>query len=139
MDANATKRRPSKGARIYHGIVRIAGGCMLGYLALFFLPAGPWTNLYCPVSAKAKTWGDVPRNQYIWTKSWLSVDDDYVVHEGRLFLRVQSTRPSIVTIWLDEPRWDTSAITDLIKTHRDLRARLPNPDAANGGIEWIRR
>lgn len=64
MDANATKRRPSKGARIYHGIVRIAGGCMLGYLALFFLPAGPWTNLYCPVSAKARYWGNVPNNQY---------------------------------------------------------------------------
>jgi|GEM_PF-6999251 len=138
MTASPTDNSRRERKRRLPRIVWILSACMFGFGAFVLVPVGPWANIYCPVSANAVSWTDVPFDQCQRTRSWFGADD-YLVHEGQLFLRVQSTRPTLVLTWLDAPRWDVSTLSELVAAHGELRARLPRPGAADGGVSWLRR
>ena len=68
------------------------------------------------------------------------VDDAplFIIRQQRLYLKTQSTRPKWnLYMEVDHPVWDVQAIARLKTEHPEVVPLLPDPEAANGGIQWI--
>ncbi len=61
---------------------------------------------------------------------------DYVVREGRLYLRVRAYRAHRPRPDAVQPRFWTCSEVARLKRSRDARALLPNARAVDGGIRW---
>ena len=129
----------SPGARHWHRVSWIGLGVLLVLCGVLLAPAGPWNNIYCPVNADTPSWGAVPDTQLLRTRAWFG-NEDHLVRENRLFLRVQSTCPTLViATYVDAPRWDGVAVASYRTEHPELERLWPNPDLADGGVRWLQR
>jgi hypothetical protein len=114
------------------------GTVLLGLGALSFVPTPPWDNIYCPVDADARFWVEVPEAQCLRTSSWLG-NEDHLVREDRLFLRVQSTCHALLLVtYVDAPRWNGVGVANYRAAHPELEKLWPNPGLADGGVRWLR-
>ena len=98
-------------------------------LSLLFAPQDPWLHLYVPVAAQVTHWGDA---KYLRAHSW-SCDEDHLVRNGRLYLRVQSTQNTMLCVFVDAPGWDAARVTSYRREHPELEALWPEHQ-----ITWLR-
>lgn len=68
----------------------------------------------------------------------VSFTPDYVVHDGKLYLRVQTTRPSnwLVT-YVGFDRWDVAKVKQFREDHPELETYWPDRTREDGGVTWL--
>jgi hypothetical protein len=91
---------------------------------------------YCNVGAPVGFWGQATD---LWTCSnFLNVwPPDHVIHEGRLYLRVQTVRHSpLLVSFVGFGGWDAGKINKFRHSHPELEGYWPNPGQADGGVQW---
>jgi hypothetical protein len=68
----------------------------------------------------------------------LDSDDEFVVLNGQLYLRVQTAYHSLIFVsGVSTNQWNSAKLWSLIERHKELKPLLPNPDATDGGISWL--
>ena len=102
----------------------------------FAEPKGSYDSLYCNVNDSMED------PFYFFGNCIKSTTDnipaDYIISNGDLFLRFQSTRSSSVAIIVDNPEWDKEKLDKLISNKPELIGYLPNKDEPLKGISWIK-
>lgn len=64
---------------------------------------------------------------------------DHIVLNGKMYLRVQTTRPSgLVVTYVDFDRWDAAKVQEFRADHPELEPYWPEPSRADGGVTWLR-
>lgn len=120
-----TKTRLFKGAAILWGCA-IGFVLVLMFLTLFWFPAGPWVSIYCPADSDVKMWPLGKRN-LTNTASRFSKGPDHIVRDGRLYLRVQSTRPAFVLVtFVDHVQWDRERMMAYRSQHPETQTLWPD-------------
>jgi len=117
----------------------IVGLLLLGvFLCLF--PGGPWLSTYCSVDAEADMGTlEYPDPTFSVRQSRFSTGPDHIIRNGKLYLRIQSTRPSIVLVTtVDHVKWDPKLIAEYRSEHPQLESLWPDATKDNGGVLWLR-
>jgi hypothetical protein len=110
---------------------------LLEYLFVFAAFA-----LFCPLSAtssyKAATANGPPSAADQTTQQALFFPPDHVVRDGKLFLRVQTTRStSLVITYLGGDRWDVARVKQFRQDHPELETYWPDRTQEDGGVTWL--
>src|SRR5262249_6244155 len=62
----------------------------------------------------------------------------YLVRDGVLYLEYQGVQSKLIANAVDRPEWDAGLLGELMVLHPELRVMLPDPDAPDGGVRWLR-
>lgn len=63
---------------------------------------------------------------------------DHVVDNGKLYLRVQTTRPTAFLVtWVGGDRWDLARVKQFRRDHPELESYWPDPNREDGGLTWL--
>ncbi len=118
---------------VWRILIMLSG--LLVLVLLCFL--GPSVT-YCAVTEPVDSWH---RAKDCWTSSdfftiWPS---DYVVRDGRLYLRVQTIWHSpFVVSFGGSGEWDVRGIEEFRRAHPELEGYWPDPGQAGGGVRWAK-
>lgn len=64
----------------------------------------------------------------------------FLIEGQQLYLLIQTTYTKYnIVVAVRMTRWDSNKLGELLREHVDLRGKLPNPDAADGGIKWLKK
>lgn len=114
-------------------VVIALGIMVVTYIVLFTIPVGPRTIIYESVAEQGPMDHDV-----------VVVEDnprgDYLVRDNKLYLRTQETRGALVLVtFVSQTRWTAQKIQELRRAHPELEPYWPEPQAPDGGVQWVRR
>jgi len=62
---------------------------------------------------------------------------DHVVHDGKLYLRVQTTRSALLITWVGGDRWDLAKVKQFRQEHPELERYWPDRTRDDGGVTWL--
>jgi hypothetical protein len=110
------------------------------YLALLFV-LNFCTNvgtIYLAVTDPAA--GGLMGGDRFTTQSWLALSvPDYQVRDGKLYLLVQVTRPSMLVVTtVSFGDWDPEKVQLFRQKHPELEPFWPDRERPDGGVQWLR-
>jgi hypothetical protein len=96
------------------------------------------STTYCAVTDSATSWGSVADTFTTEEVLALSVPD-HVVRDGKLYLKVQVTRPSMLLVtFVGFGDWDAERIRVFRQQHPELEMYWPDKERPDGGVKWLR-
>lgn len=115
------------------------------YLVLFLIsflgcsfsnPKDDFSSMYCDANERLDSIQSFENCISIETSD---IPSDYILHEGHLFLRMQSIRSTSIVVQGESPKWSIEKIEKLVSENPELIPYLPDKDASNKGIVWIKK
>jgi hypothetical protein len=93
--------------------------------------------LFCPTSATS-SYQAVGSAADQTTQQGIFFTPDHVVHNGKLYLRVQTTRPTTWLItYVGGDRWDLAKVKQFRQDHPELDTYFPDRTRDDGGVTWL--
>ena len=135
VPAGSKRRRFLKFGVLYSGILFLIVASVFVFFGLAC--ARPTGALYrAATSAGPPAWKmDV---DVCWGDNnfWL-VPSDYVVRDGKLYLRIQTQR-SLGILIASQDEWDAARISAFRLAHPELEGYWPDASRSDGGVMWLR-
>lgn len=104
-------------------------------LALPFIPFGRKIASFREVHDRNLSPGDRIHSS---KASGISADADFVIHNGRLFLKFQETQAALVLVTgVNIIEWTPEKLQKLRAAHPEVERYLPDPSKPDGGIPWF--
>jgi hypothetical protein len=112
-------------------------GLLLALLFVLNFCTGVGT-IYMAVTDPASGW-PMGRDRFT-TRSWLALSvPDYQVRDGKLYLQVQVTRPSMLIVtFVSFGDWDAEKVRRFRRKHPELEPLWPDRGRPDGGVRWLR-
>jgi hypothetical protein len=109
-------------------------------LLLLVLPFIPFRHIgssFREVNDRNLSSGDIIHSSQ---KKGINPDADYVIHDGRLFLKYQETRSAVLLVTGGRfIQWTPEKLQELRAGHPEVEHYLPDPSKADGGIPWFEK
>jgi hypothetical protein len=110
---------------------------LLVLLVVPFVPVFPGPVTYRSVADPAMP-GALPDE---WTNSnqpLFGDSSEYIVRDGRLYLRVQALRfAAVLVTGVQSTRWDEEKIVAFRSTHPELEKYWSDKEKPDGGVRWL--
>jgi hypothetical protein len=95
-------------------------------------------TLYCSVTDTDRTWHLV-EDRFTSTDLVAMFVPEYKVRDGKLYLKVQTTRPSMLLVtFVDFGDWDAEKVQKLRRNHPEFESYWPDRARHDGGVRWLR-
>jgi hypothetical protein len=97
---------------------------------------GPGSSAYSSVSSPESNWRFV-EDQVDHRLEMFEAAPDFMIREGRLYLRRQTVRHGLVATSVSHGDWTIQKLREFRRRNLELEVFWPDPAALNGGVAWI--
>jgi hypothetical protein len=122
--------RISRKLRIFLGVLAALLVC---FIALTSIPVTSERALFVAVTSSDR-WGD----RVFSSRLPEHPNGDFVVHDAKLYLKVQGTRSALLLVtFVHRYEWTLAKFAKFRAEHPELEQYFPDPAKPNAGISWI--